>query len=435
MLVPTLPKMSRPHASMEQRAWALMALPMGVLAGGVAGVLVNTVFAGIAREWELGLAVALATGAGSFANVGSVFWSHWSRGRQKVAALNMLQALFAGCLFAAAMAPISPLGLALLLAAVLGAQILWCGIITIRASVWRLNYSREGRTAFAARNQIVVSIIGSIVAAGTGWLIDFDSSTFRWLFVATGFAALGSLASLRSVRVRRERRLLAAESRHGTGQRFSPEVFWSILRDDGLYRRYMIWMMVMGSGNLMLAAPLILVLTHDMQVASFTQVMITAAVPTIVMPMATPVWARVLAKYHVIRFRNINSRVFVAAMVAVFIGAQLEFLPLLWVGAAFLGAGIGGGALGWNLGHNDFAPDERVADYLGLHISLTGIRGLVAPLLGVAVYGLLDQWRPGLGPWSLALPLGLTSAGALGFFFLNRSHSKQSSNTGLPVSK
>ena len=45
VLSSSLPYMSRPHAQLELKAWTLQAVPTGVLAGGVAGVLVNTVFA------------------------------------------------------------------------------------------------------------------------------------------------------------------------------------------------------------------------------------------------------------------------------------------------------------------------------------------------------------------------------------------------------
>ena len=64
MLLRSLPRMSRPHAVFELSVWALMAVPLGVLSGGVAGVLASTVFAGAAPAWIVAIAVALLTGAG-----------------------------------------------------------------------------------------------------------------------------------------------------------------------------------------------------------------------------------------------------------------------------------------------------------------------------------------------------------------------------------
>ena len=80
-----------------------------------------------------------------------------------------------------------------------------------------------------------------------------------------------------------------------------------------------------------------------------------------------------------------------------------------------------GGVLGWNLGHNDFTTDDRVSEYVGLHVSLTGVRGLFAPLIGVAAYGLLDSRWPGAGPYALLLPATLTTAGMVGFLRFDRA--------------
>jgi hypothetical protein len=49
---------------------------------------------------------------------------------------------------------------------------------------------------------------------------------------------------------------------------------------------------------------------------------------------------------------------------------------------------------------------------------LTGLRGLVAPLLGVGLYGLLELATPGAGVWALALPCLLTTSGSIGFHLM-----------------
>jgi len=406
---------------MELKAWTLQAVPTGVLAGGVAGVLVNTVFTEEVDGWVLALAVALVTGAGPFGYVASIAWSHWSQGRDKVATLTRLKALFTASLLLAAVVPVSGIGLILLVLSLLGAGILWCGIITIRAIVWRTNYSRTARTAFAARAQVLGSIVMSLVGAGAGFALDLNVNSFRWIFLVSAGFALAALFAFRRVRVRHQRRLLSGERERSDGKSFRATQLWHVLRSDPLYRRYLTWMFVTGSGNLMAIAPLILIFTDHLEIPKFTQVMITASVPTLLIPLTTPIWARVLAERHAIAFRALNSRFFIAVSAAALAGVTLEWEPLLWLSAIFQGIGFGGGLLIWSLAHNDFAPPERNVEYMGVHVTLTGIRGLLAPLVGVGLYGFLEARRPGLGVWSMALPLVLTSAGALGFYTLHRS--------------
>jgi hypothetical protein len=53
--------------------------------------------------------------------------------------------------------------------------------------------------------------------------------------------------------------------------------------------------------------------------------------------------------------------------------------------------------------------------YMGVNVTLTGMRGLVAPPAGVLVYEALEGVVRGAGRWSLLLPLLMTLTGAYGF--------------------
>jgi drug/metabolite transporter (DMT)-like permease len=218
--------------------------------------------------------------------------------------------------------------------------------------------------------------------------------------------------------------LLAAERQSGGKDGFRLGRYFSILREDPLYRRYMACMMVLGTGNLMFMAPLILIMNRELGMTSFSQIIVTAALPTLIVPLSARYWSRVLARDHVIGFRQRNSRWYVLAIAVALAGVLLETEWILWAAAVVLGMAIGGGMLGWNLGHNDFAPEERVGDYLGLHVSLTGLRGLIAPLIGVCCYGVLEFIDPGLGRWSLLVPLTLTACGSIAFWKFHRDHQR-----------
>jgi hypothetical protein len=76
------------------------------------------------------------------------------------------------------------------------------------------------------------------------------------------------------------------------------------------------------------------------------------------------------------------------------------------------------------LGHNDFSNDAWASLYMAIHVTLTGFRGLVAPLMGVAFYQYLSGVNPQLAPWSLVLPLSLSFAGSLWFVMLSRRRNR-----------
>jgi hypothetical protein len=57
---------------------------------------------------------------------------------------------------------------------------------------------------------------------------------------------------------------------------------------------------------------------------------------------------------------------------------------------------------------------------MGVHVTLTGLRGGVAPPLGVLVYMGLEASHTGAGEFALVLPFVMTFAGALGFNRMRR---------------
>jgi hypothetical protein len=94
-----------------------------------------------------------------------------------------------------------------------------------------------------------------------------------------------------------------------------------------------------------------------------------------------------------------------------------------------MGVSLAGASLGWTLGHNDFAPRGEETRYMALHVTLTGIRGLIAPPVGIGIYYLLERIVPGLGSWALFAPLALLIAGANEFNAMRRQRRRAARRT------
>ena len=57
---------------------------------------------------------------------------------------------------------------------------------------------------------------------------------------------------------------------------------------------------------------------------------------------------------------------------------------------------------------------------MALHVTLTGLRGLIAPPVAILVYYALQRVRPGLEPWVMLLPVALIVWGAWTFAAMRR---------------
>ncbi len=400
----------------EMWPWALLGIGCGLVEGGTVAVLVKRGFAGLVTPQAVDFAVAVVSGAPALANISSFAWANLAHGRARVGVLASIQAAFAVAVGLVALAPIAPGGLALTLMAVIVARVLWAGILTVRAAVWSANYPRHVMARITSRIVMASSLGIALVALLAGWILDAHARSARWLYLFASLCGLVAALRYRAVRVRREYQLLAAEAEIGaTDGAFSLSVFRQILREDAPFRSYMFWMSLYGSGNLMMTAQLVVLFSDRLHLGSLTQILLLTVVPLLLMPLFLPAWARLFDRGHIIEYRSRQCWALVAAIVLLTIGVTLKLPWLLWPGAVLIGVSYAGANLGWNLGHNDFASPGRAQHYMGVHVTLTGVRGLIAPALGMTCYELVEWRWPGWGAAVLLLPLALVTAGALGF--------------------
>jgi hypothetical protein len=401
--------------------WGLLGLALGLVEGATAAVLVKQHFSGVAPAFAVNLAVALVSGAPAFSNVLSFVWANLAHGRARVQLMVALQAAFALLVGCVSFASRAAGGLVVIVLSVVAARVLWGGILTVRAAVWSANYPRNVLARITGRLVIVNSIAVACSAALVGWALEAQAVDARWLYGGGALAGLLGAWLYRAMRVRREFRLLAAEAASGErSEPFSLAMLTRILREDPDYREYMLWMGIFGGGTLMLTAQLVLIFSERLHLPSGTQIGLLAVVPLITQPLFLPWWARLFDGAHIVRYRSRQGWAIVLASAALCAGVFSAWQPLLWVGAVLLGAAQAGANLGWNLGHNDFASVGRAQHYMGVHVTLTGLRGGVAPPLGVLAYMGLEASHAGAGEFALLLPLALTFVGLLGFNRMRR---------------
>ena len=405
----------------ELLPWALLGLTLGMVEGATAAVLLKHRFAGSADPLAVNLAVAFVSGAPALSNVVSFAWANLAHGRARVLIVVVLQAAFALTVGLVGLAPVATGGLLLTAVSILVARVLWSGILTIRSSIWLANYPRTLLARFTGRIVVASSLTVAAAAAATAAALGLPDFDPRWLYGAAALAGLVAAWRYRAMRVRREHRLLDAElGEAARGTAFSPRMMLEILRADVDYREYMFWMGVYGGGNLMLTSQLVVILTEGLGMPPARQIAMLAVLPLVALPLFVPMWARLFDGGHVVRYRARQGWVMVLAVAILCAGTLTELEWLLWLGALVLGLALAGANLGWSLGHNDFASPGRAQHYMGVHVTLTGVRGMLAPPLGVAAYQALEGLAAGAGRWSILLPLIGTTAGAAGFTHMRR---------------
>ena len=418
----------------EIKAVAVWPVAMTMVEGSITGILAKKAFEGT-PDWI----VATLAAAPAFSNVTSLVWTRFARGERTLRNLNLLQGGVIAVVLAIGLVPRTTAGLYVFTLAAVAARLLMTGVITLRAVLWRANYAREERAAITGRLVTVQTLVVTLTGLLLGRSLDENPQSFHFMYAAASLFGLLGLWFFSRMRVRRPHLIdpsdasdpAAAGTDETTGWSFGGLVTeWAstfsdmlrVMRDDAAYRGFMTCMFVMGISNLAVEAPMIVMLDEQFGLRYLHSIALLQAIPLALMPVSIPFWSRLMSHSHIIRFRSIHSWTFVIGQFAMFFGALWDSLPILTFAQAMQGVGFGGGALAWNLGHNDFATPQKASLYMTVHVTLNGIRGFIAAYVGMWLYAGLT-WRgrhyPLLGDYAFLFWAIVCLLGALGFVYLN----------------
>lgn len=359
---------------------------IALLEGGVVGVLSKTVF----NVSNLGFAAIVA--APMFANLTSLLWTRAARGRRKGRFLAGMMAMLSLLLVAIALLPVTAAGSTGLVVAVVLGRCLMAGLSTVRSAIWRLNFPRKNRARITGNVLLVVSLLSATVPLAAGSLLDVYPLAFRWIYPLAAVLGLVGVTQMFRLRVRTERALIHAEKNPHADpntplrRNGRPHGFVSVLVEDHRFRQYMVCQFFAGLANMMGNTAFALFIIEKIRHrddANFLGMTLTTSLPLLLTMLSLPLWSRLLDRSHIASFRITHGLTWVFGQSFAFLAAWYGHLWMLFLPQVLLGLMRGGGQIAWQLGHNDFADKRLAALYMGIHQTLTGVRGAFAPFLGV----------------------------------------------------
>jgi MFS family permease len=414
---PALPADAQRAFRYEQLTEFTLPVAFTLLEGGLVGVIA-------AKIYQVSPAVlAVITAAPMFGNLSSFFWSRLANARTKVRFAVVVQTLTMLCVLAIALAPVTPAGAWLLVLGMVLSRLLIAGIITVRSVVWSLNYQRALRARTTGRLQVITSLVTVVVSSAIGPLLDADPGSFRWVYLGGALIGMLGIYFFSRVNVIGESRQRVLERRASRNQQTEQLGFLEILRRDKRYARYQLFQFTAGSANMIIEAPLVFLIARELDASYTVSIALTMVIPFAISLLTLPAWANYLDRVHVAEFRARQSILWIISQAVLWFGAFTG--SLLWIGISrfVLGIARGGGALAWQLGHNDFADQQSLGAYMGVHVSLTGIRGATMPFLGMLLYLGFDSdyvHMDGIGDGLFLLAAALSVVSWWGFRSLHR---------------
>ena len=121
--------------------------------------------------------------------------------------------------------------------------------------------------------------------------------------------------------------------------------------------------------------------------------MIITIIPETIRMILIPFWASLFDKMNFVVLRMILNLFFGFGVLLFFVTSNPWVIGM---GSALIGAAFAGGSIAWNLWVTKYAPPGKAGAYMSVHVSLTGIRGTIGPILGYWTVNLIGARNIGI---------------------------------------
>ena len=267
----------------------------------------------------------------------------------------------------------------------IAAMLLMVGM-PLMSQIYRKHYPNKVRGKLFSIAGMSKAIVASAAGLGIGvWLTEngADFHGLFWFYSGCAFLMALCVFCMARVRLRRTKSL----------QLF--DAFGHVARDRAFRKLLISWMML-GLGNLLCAALFVEYVTnpdYGFALDAKGVGMITSTIPMLVVIVCVVPWGMVFDRMPFYRVRVMVNCFFLIGILVYYLGGS--YLTLC-IGMAFHGIGRSGGNVLWSLWVTRFANEENVGEYMSVHTSCTGLRGVLAPVIAFSVAGTL-------GPATVAL--------------------------------
>lgn len=243
------------------------------------------------------------------------------------------------------------------------------------------NYSPSERGKKVSTVMVTLAGASALFSYLGSMLLDWKLSWFPAVLIAMGVACFINAYLVRKIPSQPLVQSETGNPLRSLGLPFKDKLFGWLL---------MSWML-MGFANLMsipIRVELLANPEYDYNVSNEQVLLATMVIPQIAGLLSGKAWGALFDRMNFIAWRiSVNSCFFIG-MVLYFSGLDLW---VVYAGAMFLGLGMGGGRIGWNLWVTKIAPVDKVSAYMSVHTMFTGLRGVMAPFIGYLIASMAIQ--------------------------------------------
>ncbi|MEI8204812.1 MAG: MFS transporter [Bacteroidota bacterium] len=241
-------------------------------------------------------------------------------------------------------------------------------------------------------NKIVMLLVTFLY----GWLLDWDNYAFVYVFPITGILGIISIFFLSGIHISQPI-VLAPKEKFWNSIRTSMKRMRAVLKNDRPFRHFEIGFGYYGFAFMSTVSVMYIFFDKGLNL-NYSSVAFYRNSYNIISILLLPMFGRMMTKidprrFAVLTFASIFLYLIFLVLTAVFpyyfeLGSlRIYYMLILFILSHSVFAATM--ALLWNIGSAYFCKSKDVGDYQSVHLFLTGVRGIFAPILGILFYELL----------------------------------------------
>jgi MFS family permease len=280
----------------------------------------------------------------------------------------------------------------LLLGLVFGANSL---LIPAQNSIFQKNIKVTRRARVFGYTMSLGMLVSVLFTYGAGRLLDINELSFRWILIATGFCGFVSCAVLSLIRIQDLSEPRDCPKIQWRKQLFDPiKNTLELLKKNKPFAAFERSFSIYGMGFIMMQPIIPIYLVDKLHLSYTSNFLAKGVLSQVGMLFLSPLIGKIHDRMHPFKF---ISRSFALLMVfpllfissTLWIGTGVWPVVIVFVSYLIFGVAMTAVNVAWNMGSIFFAGEEDASIYQSVHVTMTGIRGLIAPVLGFTLLKLL----------------------------------------------
>lgn len=226
----------------------------------------------------------------------------------------------------------------------------------------------------------------ALVASVVAILLDGYFQAWRWIFPVAACISLFALYFQAKIPIPEGNKAPPSLKDKGALQPLTEpwKKAWSLVKTRPDFMHFQIAFMLAGSG-LMILQPTLPIFFVDVLNLSYTEFAMAFAVcKGIGFAMASPILARLIGRIDIFLFTSLVT--FSLALFPILLMMANSSIVWLYLGYIAYGVMQAGSNLSWNLSGPIFSKEEDSSLYTSINVASVGIRGMIAPALGSAIF-------------------------------------------------